>query len=539
MSFIMYLSFYGAAHEVTGSCFHLEACGKNILIDCGLEQGVDDYESGEIPIPASQIDYVFLTHAHIDHSGRLPLLYAQGFRGAVYTSDATYDLCDIMLRDSAHIQMFEAEWKNRKNKRSGKEEVLPLYDMDDAIGILSCFSAFEYAEIVTVCDGVKIRFVDAGHLLGSSSIEIWVTDDGISKKFVFSGDIGNSQQPLLRDPQYIKEADYVIMESTYGDRTHGEKPEYVEALAQIIQETFDRGGNLVIPSFAVGRAQEVLYFIRKIKEDGLVKEHGDFPVYIDSPLAIEATNIYSDNYLNYFDEEALKLISQGVNPISFSNLKVSVSSEDSKMINFDTESKVIISASGMCDAGRIKHHLKHNLWREESTILFVGYQAKGTLGRSILEGAESVKVFGEKIEVKATVKSLPGISAHADCDGLINWVNNFDPNPQQVFIVHGQDEVCDKFAKRLHDEYGINSYAPYPGAKFDITSNTFIYEGIKERKVKKVSSIESVKPNSPYGRLIIAGQRLNSIIQKNDGIANKELAKFADQIISMCEKWER
>ncbi|MEG1819756.1 MAG: MBL fold metallo-hydrolase [Oscillospiraceae bacterium] len=524
----MFLSFYGAAHEVTGSCFHLEVCGKNILIDCGMEQGYDEYESGEIPIPACNIDYVFLTHAHIDHSGRLPLLYAQGFRGNVYTTDATYDLCDIMLRDSAHIQMFEAEWKNRKNKRAGKDEVLPLYNMEDAVGILSCFSAFEYGETVNICDGIKIRFVDAGHLLGSSSIEIWVTDEGISKKFVFSGDIGNAAQPLIRDPQYINDADYVIMESTYGDRNHGQRPEYVTSLAQIIQETFDRGGNLVIPSFAVGRTQEILYFI----------EHGDFPVYVDSPLAIEATHIYNENYSHYFDDEALELIHQGINPISFSNLKIAVTSEDSKMINFNLEPKVIISASGMCEAGRIKHHLKHNLWREESTILFVGYQAQGTLGRSILEGADSVKIFGEKIEVKASIKSLPGISAHADCDGLIDWVNNFKPKPQQVFIVHGQDEVCDTFAKRLHDEFGLDSYAPYPGAKFDINNNVFISEGNKEH-AKKQRNPEAVKPNSPFGRLIIASQRLANIIERNEGVANKELAKFADQVNSLCEKWER
>lgn len=534
----MFLSFYGAAREVTGSCFHLEACGKNILIDCGLEQGFDVYESSEIPIPASQIDYVFLTHAHIDHSGRLPLLYAQGFRGAVYASDATYDLCDIMLRDSAHIQMFEAEWKNRKNKRAGSQEVLPLYDMDDAIGILSCFSAFDYDETISVCDGVKIRFIDAGHLLGSSSIEIWITEDEVEKKFVFSGDIGNPKQPLIRDPQYIKEADYVIMESTYGDRNHDDDEGYINALAQVIQETLDRGGNLVIPSFAVGRTQEVLYFIRKIKEDGLVIEHGDFPVYVDSPLAIEATNIYCDNYRNYFDEDALALIDKGINPISFSNLKLSLTSDESRMINSDMEPKVIISASGMCEAGRIKHHLKHNLWREESTVLFVGYQANGTLGRSILDGAESVKLFGEKIEVKASIKTLQGISSHADCDGLIKWVNNFDPRPQQVFIVHGQDEVCDIFAKRLHDEYGINSYAPYPGAKFDVNNNKFVDEGVKE-KIKKKLSPTSIRPNSPYGRLIIAGQRLNTIISKNEGLANKELAKFADQLNSLCEKWDR
>lgn len=534
----MYLSFYGATHEVTGSCFLLEACGKNIMIDCGLEQGIDEYENAEVPVAACNIDYVLLTHAHIDHSGRLPFLYKQGFRGNVFTTEATYDLCDIMLRDSAHIQMFEAEWKNRKNKRAGKDEVLPLYDMDDAVGILSCFSAFEYNETITLCDGVKIKFTDAGHLLGSSSIEVWVTEDGVSKKLVFSGDIGNTDQPLIRDPQYIKEADYVIMESTYGDRNHGPKPDYVNELANVIQETFDKGGNLVVPSFAVGRTQELLYFIRKIKEDGLVKGHGDFLVYVDSPLAIEATNIYNDNHLHYFDEEALALVNQGINPISFSNLKVSVTSDDSKMINFNNEPKVIISASGMCEAGRIKHHLKHNLWREECTVLFVGYQAQGTLGRSILEGSNEVKLFGEKIEVNATIKSLPGISGHADCNGLVTWINMFDPNPSQVFIVHGQDEVCDKFAKKLTDEYGLKTFAPYTGAKVDLANNVVLSGGSKQR-VKKERKAEKIRANSPFGRLLLASKRLEAIIHKNEGLANKEMAKFADQVNAVCEKWDR
>lgn len=534
----MLLSFFGAAHEVTGSCFLLQTCGKNIMIDCGLEQGVDDYENGEIPIPACAIDYVLLTHAHIDHSGRLPLLYKEGFRGEVYTTEATYNLCDIMLRDSAHIQMFEAEWKNRKNKRAGKDEFLPLYDMDDAIGVLGCFSSFEYDEDLELCEGVKIRFTDAGHLLGSSSIQIWVTQGNETKKLVFSGDIGNIDQPLIRDPQYIKDADFVIMESTYGDRNHVKRPNYVPELANIIQQTFDKGGNLVVPSFAVGRTQELLYFIRKIKEDGLVKGHGDFKVYVDSPLAIEATNIYNENHLHYFDEEALELVNNGINPISFSNLKVSVSSEDSKMINFDNEPKVIISASGMCEAGRIKHHLKHNLWREECTILFVGYQAVGTLGRSILEGNQRVKLFGEKIEVNAKVMSLEGISGHADCDGLVKWINEFNPQPEQVFIVHGQDEVCDKFSKKLSDELGLKTYAPYPGAKYDLTNGIILEEGNKQR-IKKDQKTEKVRANSPLGRLMLANKRLEAIIEKNEGLANKELAKFTDQILAVCNKWDR
>ena len=535
----MKITFIGAAHEVTGSCYLLEACGKNMLVDYGLEQGVDVYESGELPLAAGEIDYVFLTHAHIDHSGKLPLLAAQGFKGTIYSTDATYNLCDIMLRDSAHIQMFEADWKNRKNKRAGKEEFLPLYTIDDAIAALTYFEPHKYEEIIQVCDGVQIKFIDAGHLLGSSSIEIFITEDGITKKLVFSGDIGNTEQPLIRNPQYIKDADYVIMESTYGDRAHGERPEYVSSLAKIIQSTFDRGGNLIIPSFAVGRTQEMLYFIRKIKEDNLVSGHGDFKVYVDSPLAVEATNIYNDKHIEYFDEEALSLVEKGVNPISFSNLTLSVSSEESKAINFDMDPKIIISASGMCEAGRIKHHLKHNLWRPECTILFVGYQAIGTLGRAIVDGAKTVKLFGEEIEISAEVKSLPGISGHADIHGLLKWIGSFEKKPQRVFICHGEDGVCDSFSGKLKDEMNLNTFAPYPYAKVDLTTDTILSEGKKEKIKRDSSKHANVRPNSPYGRLIIAGQRLQTIIQHNEGGANKDLAKFADQIIALCEKWDR
>lgn len=535
----MKLTFCGAAHEVTGSCYFIEACGKKFLVDYGLEQGADIYESGEIPVTAGEIDFVFLTHAHIDHSGKLPLLAAQGFGGTIYATDATANLCDIMLRDSAHIQMFEAEWKNRKNKRAGKEEFIPLYTVDDAIAAVKCFDPHKYGELISVCDGIQARFVDAGHLLGSSSVELFITEDGVTKKLVFSGDIGNTDQPLIRDPDYIREADYVIMESTYGDRAHGERPAYTESLAAMIQKTFDRGGNLVIPSFAVGRTQEMLYFIRQIKEQNLVKNHGDFKVYVDSPLAIEATNIYNAGSRDYFDEEALALVEQGINPIKFSNLILSVSSEESKAINYDLEPKVIISASGMCEAGRIKHHLKHNLWRPESTILFVGYQAVGTLGRSIVEGARSVKIFGEEIEICAEIATLAGVSGHADINGLIKWVNSFEEKPTRVFICHGEDSVADSFASRLAGEYGFNTFAPYPYAKVDLRTDSILSEGNKEKKKKAEPHGAAIRPNSPYGRLIIAGQRLQQIIAHNEGGANKDLAKFADQIIALCEKWDR
>lgn len=535
----MRLTFIGAAHEVTGSCFYLNACGKNILIDCGMEQGPDEYENQEIPVNPSDIDYVLLTHAHIDHSGNLPLLYARGFRGTVFTTGATHSLCDIMLRDSAHIQMFEAEWRNRKAKRAGRPDVEPLYTMDDAIGVMKCFQSFEYGRKTGLCDGIDIRFIDVGHLLGSSSIEVWITENSVTKKLVFSGDIGNINQPLIKDPQYIKEADYVIMESTYGNRSHGEVPDYTSALAKVIQTTFDRGGNVVIPSFAVGRTQELLYFLRKIKADGLIKGHDNFPVYVDSPLAIEATNIFEENIQGYFDEEAMELINQGINPIAFSGLKVSVTSDESREINEESGCKVIISASGMCEAGRIKHHLKHNLWRKECTVLFVGYQAVGTLGRAILEGAKKVRLFGEEIEVNAEIRKLEGISGHADDNGLIRWIQSFEKKPERVFIVHGEDRVCDFFANRLKEEFQIEAVAPYSGTEYDLLTNTCLQEGCKIHICRKSETSVQHKPAGVYARLISAGERLAAVIRHNQGGANKDLARFADQINALCDKWDR
>ena len=448
----MRLTFLGATHEVTGSCYYLEAAGKKFLVDCGMEQGPNIYENKPIPVPASQLDFVLITHAHIDHTGNLPLLYAHGFRGPIYMTPATVALSDIMLRDSAHIQLAEAEWRNRKNRRAGKEDYVTPYTMEDALGVIRLLEGIPYHQRVTLSDGIQIRFLDAGHLLGSASIELWLTEDGVTKKLLFSGDIGNIHQPLINDPEYPESADYVIMESTYGDRSHGPKPDYVPELAKIIQETLDRGGNLVIPSFAVGRTQEMLYFIRQIKAEGLIHGHDNFKVFVDSPLANEATNIFGIHKYDCFDDEALELIRKGINPLSFPGLKISVTSEDSKAINFDDDCKVIISASGMCDAGRIKHHLKHNLWREDSTILFVGYQAVGTPGRALLEGAQEIKLFGEPVHVAAKICRMPGISGHADVNGLVDWIKAFEVKPQKVFVTHGEDTVTELFAARLRDE---------------------------------------------------------------------------------------
>lgn len=535
----MNLTFLGAAHEVTGSCYYLEACDKHILIDCGLEQGPDEYLNQDIPVIPANIDYVFLTHAHIDHSGKLPLLYRNGFKGTIFSTTATNALCNIMLRDSAHIQMFEAEWRNRKAQRAGRAQVEPLYDMEDADGVLQCFSSYIYDRIIPVCDGIEIRFVDVGHLLGSASIEVWITEQDIKKKLVFSGDIGNFNQPLLHDPQYISDADYVIMESTYGDRSHGELPDYVAELTDIIQTTFDRGGNVIIPSFAVGRTQELLYFLRKIKADHLVKGYGNFPVYVDSPLAVEATNIFHENISGYFDEEALDLVQRGINPISFDGLKPTTTSDESKAINFDERPKVIISASGMCEAGRIKHHLKHNLWRPECTVLFVGYQAVGTLGRSIIEGANPVRLFGEEVKVRASIKKLEGISGHADNEGLMTWIRHFEAKPQHVFVTHGEDQVCEIFADRLRRELGLNAIAPYPGARFDLIRDMCTQEGSRIKIEKKAEVDVQGRITSAFMALLAAGNRLLTVIHHNKDGANKDLKKFAAEIDKLSEKWDR
>ncbi len=537
----MKLIFIGADHEVTGSCHYLEVNGKHILVDYGMEQGVNKFENVPLPVPEAQIDYVFLTHAHVDHSGLLPLLYARGFRGQIYTTDATADLCSIMLRDCAHIQMMEAEWKNRKAKRSAGVKVAePMYTMEDTDGVLKRIVACHYDTMVEVCEGVKIRFTDIGHLLGSASIEIWLSEDGIERKLVFSGDIGNVNQPLLKDPSFTKEADYVIMESTYGDRYHPKESltkegqrDYVTELAQILRETFDKGGNVVIPSFAVGRTQEILYFLRKIKVGRMVQGHEGFPVYVDSPMAVEATSIFQENRMDCFDEEAMELVQENINPIAFAGLKLTVTSEESKEINFIDTPKVIISASGMCDAGRIRHHLKHNLWREECTILFVGYQSVGTLGRALVEGIDKVKLFGEEIQVKASIKQLTGLSGHADKEGLLTWINAFEKKPRKVFVVHGEDSVCTSFAGCLTGEYGLHAYAPYSGTEFDLATGKLLYEA-EPIPVKKPER----PANSVYDRLLAASNRLAVLAQKNSGLANKDMAKFADQINSLCDKWE-
>ena len=534
----MKLTFFGAAHEVTGSCTLLEAAGKRILIDCGMEQGADIYENCALPMAAGEIDAILLTHAHIDHSGKLPAMVAQGFKGPIYATRAAHRLCQIMLRDSAHIQESEAEWRNRKAQRAGEPPYVPMYTVADADATLRQFQGCGYGESLEIFPGVSISFSDAGHLLGSASILVTATEDDETRSVLFSGDLGNIERPLIRDPQTPPAADFVVIESTYGDRIHGERPDYVGQLTRIIQETFDRGGNLVIPAFAVGRTQELLYLIRTIKEQGLIRGHEGFPVYVDSPLAVEATRIYADDdaMKPYYDAETLELLARGTDPITFPGLRTSVTSADSKAINFDDTPKIILSASGMCEAGRIRHHLKHNLWRNESTILFVGYQSEGTVGRRLIDGADTVRLFGEEITVCAHIETLAGISGHADRDMLLAWLGSMPKKPRHVFVNHGDDHVTDLFAEAVTKSLGVPADAPYSGDSYDLVEDVCVAKAPIIKATRLTDGRR--RANAAFDRLTQAGKRLAAIIAASRGLSNKELARFTDQINALCEKYQ-
>jgi metallo-beta-lactamase family protein len=536
----MKLTFLGAAREVTGSCTLVEAAGHRFLVDCGMEQGGDTYENAALPLAPGEVEALVLTHAHIDHSGRIPYLYKNGFRGPIYATVATTDLCGIMLEDSAHIQEQDTEWKNRKAQRSGREQIEPDYTVEDALNVMKQFAPRAYGTQFDLFDGVKATLADEGHLLGSASVTLAVTENGKTQTIVFSGDIGNKNQPLLRDPHYLTRADYVVMESTYGDRLHGPKPDYIAELTDILQQTFDKGGNVVIPSFAVGRTQELLYFIRQIKEENRVHGHADFPVYVDSPLANKSTMIFGENILDCCDEDTLALIRKGENPLRFPGLVTAQTKQESMAINTDVTPKVIISASGMCEAGRIRHHLKYNLWRPECTVLFVGYQAGGTLGRALVEGAQEVKLLGEPVQVAARICQLSGLSGHADRDGLESWVQSFAPKPLHVFVNHGDDEVASAWAQHLTEE-GIPAEAPYNGAVYELTDGcvTCLQKGNTVRISRENVPAGAPRTSAAFERLVNMGKRLLAVIEHNRGGANKDLARFASQIDALCTKWDR
>ena len=523
----MKLHFYGADRCVTGSCHCLEINGKRILVDCGLQQGRDELDNAMFAFNPGDIDILLVTHAHIDH----PLLVRRGFTGRILTTRVTADLMRIMLLDSAHIQESDAEYRNRKGQRAGRDYVEPLYTTEDAMNVFKFLTVCEYGQSVELCEGVSAVFTDAGHLLGSASITCREGDE--ERTIVFSGDIGNVDQPIIRDPQFFTSADYVLTESTYGDRNHTEVWSYTDELAEIIDETLGKGGNVVIPSFAVGRTQELLYFIREIKDQKLVKSTPNFPVYIDSPLAKAATTVFCGDLHGYLDEQALELVKDGTHMFTFPNLNLVESSEESKMLNMDTTPKVIISASGMCDAGRIRHHLKHNLWRANSAVVFVGFQSPGTLGRRLLDGVEKVKLFGEEIAVKAKIVNFQGLSSHADHDHLVQWIKAFDPKPTHVFVVHGDEDVAPVFAEELNS-LGFHAHAAKFTECYDLAANEMVSEGyISERK----RTAQKSRADNLYAKLVAAAESLLEFAKRCKGRPNKDISALTGQIISLIERF--
>ena len=504
----MNITFLGATKTVTGSNFLLEGAGKKILVDCGLYQGKakeerENYE--DFAYDVHDIDFMLLTHAHIDHSGRIPKLYVAGYRGPIYATKATCDLCAIMLPDSGHIQEMENVWQNKKRARVGKKELPPLYTAQDAIDCLKIFKPVKYDEIIELSPEIHVRFNDAGHMLGSSIIEIWVNENGEEKKVVFSGDLGNSDMPLLDSPTMIETADYLVMESTYGGRLHIRNDQKAEMFLNIVAETLDKGGNVVIPSFAVGRTQEILYELNNLKEHRTDKEFLEkydklmkVPVYVDSPLAISATQIFRQN-TELFDEDVRKQIESGDNPLEFPGLQFTQTAEESKALNENTTPSIIISASGMCEVGRIKHHLKHNLWNPNSTILFVGYQAPGTLGAKLVAGEKKVKIFGEEVAVNARIEYIEGYSGHADQEGLLNFVYSFITKPKHIFLVHGEPEGQKILKQKLMETTEIPVTIPDYGEdyklddKISVESKVNMYDKHRYLRLEVIDRLSTLK----------------------------------------------
>ena len=494
----MKITFLGATRTVTGSNFLVEGAGKRFLVDCGMWQGKAEQEmenSQEFEFNPLEIDFMLLTHAHIDHSGRIPKLYKEGFRNKVYAHKATCDLCTLMLPDSGHIQETEIEWKNKKRKRKGEEPIEPIYTAEDAVRCLEIFEPVQYDQIIEITPEIHVRFNDAGHMLGSSIIEVWVKEGEKVTKTVFTGDIGNNDIPLLSPPTMIEDTDFLVMESTYGSRLHMRNDEKAQIFLDVVSETLDNGGTVVVPSFAVGRTQEILYEINKLKD-----EYGDeeefrrkyktimkAPVYVDSPLAISATEVFREN-TEIFDEETKEEIMRGDNPLEFPGLKFTKTADESKALNEDQTPSIIISASGMCEVGRIKHHLKHNLWNPKSTILFVGYQAPGTLGYSIVNGAKTVKIFGEEIAVNARIEYIEGYSGHADQELLMNCIYSYIKKPKHIFLVHGEPESQDILADKIEEETKIGVTIPEFGETYELNDEIVMTHKIERRVNKTIKS---------------------------------------------------
>ncbi|MBV1757844.1 MAG: MBL fold metallo-hydrolase [Dethiosulfatibacter sp.] len=526
----MKIKFTGGAGVLTGSCHYIEYAGKKILLDCGLFQGRSETEKlneNEFPFNPSEIDYLLLSHSHIDHSGRIPLLVKKGFKGKIFASNPTYDLCTIMLMDSAHIQETEAQWKTEKALRKGEEPILPLYTKDDAQNSLNFFKPVLYEQYEEIDENLTVRFVDAGHILGSSIIEMWFKENGNTTKVVFSGDLGMKNKPIIKDPKIIEKADYLIIESTYGDRLHDSSDERVEKLANTILKTIRNKGTVVIPSFAVGRTQEIIYELNEHYdgESEFKKEFDKINVYIDSPLASKATEIFKKN-AHVFDEATRNKIMSGDNPLEFKNLHFTQTVDESKALNVSTEPKVIISASGMCNAGRIRHHLKHNLWRKNATIVFVGYMAEGTLGRMLKDGLKEVKLFGEEIVVNADIVSIDGFSGHADQNGLLEWLSGFKEGPKKIFLVHGEESSKQTFSEKIKEKFNYESIIPLMNSEYLIENNevVMISEGIMPIELDTIVAKE--KPATDEKTLIV----------KKELIKKGEATRISQNLLAEKEK---
>lgn len=541
----MKISFFGATKTVTGSNFLVEGAGKKFLVDCGLYQGStkEEIKNNEpFPYDLNDIDFMLLTHAHIDHSGRIPKLYKEGFRKTIFATNATCDLCAIMLPDSGHIQETEAEWKNRKRLRRGEQPLEPIYDAETAAKSLELFKGVQYDQIIEIDDDIHVRFNDAGHMLGSATIEVWIGENGENKKIVFSGDLGNNDIPLLAEPTMIEDADFLVMESTYGDRFHIENENKAEKFIEIVTDTIKNGGTVVIPSFAVGRTQEILYELNKIKDSD--EDSPDFdkrfeilmhtPVYVDSPLAISATEVFKEN-MDLFDDETKELIQRGDNPLDFPGLKFTQTVDESKALNESDESCIIISASGMCEVGRIKHHLKHNIWNPKNTILFVGYQAIGTLGRKIVDGAKTIKLFGEEVAVNARIEYIEGYSGHADQQGLLNFVYSFMKKPDHIFLVHGEEEPQKVLKNKITENTGLAVTIPEYGETYDLSNIVKLSNVVNQDKVKNYAKLEVID------RMKTLKEELNDMesIVREDILANTTNDMEIEKINERIKQLER
>lgn len=533
----MNIKFCGAASSVTGSCHLITTEKHKVLLDCGQFQGGKSMEAmnwEDFGFQPAEIDCLILSHAHVDHCGRIPLLVKQGFKGKIYCTDATADLVEVMLKDSGYIHEKEAEWKNRKAERAGKPAVPPLYTFNDAVDSLQYLAPILYDQLIEINEEMKIVFNDAGHILGSSIVELWVSENDNVSKIVFSGDLGVKGRPILRDPTIIKKADYLIMETTYGNRLHAPNTNSIDQLMEIVIKTVRRGGTVVIPSFAVGRTQELIFEFNRFYEENeqYKRELDKLFVYVDSPMATTATEVFKKN-AQVFDEEMKAYILEGDHPLDFKNLKFTRSSEESRNLNFDTSPKVIISASGMCEAGRIKHHLKHNLWNSKSSIVFVGYQAEGTLGKLIVEGAKDVMIMGEEIHVSAEIYNLDGFSGHADRDGLLDWLRGFQQKPHDIFLIHGEEDSKKEFAETVKKELGYECIVVEGMSEYELKKESILTNREAMRRLVEKEEIHAVK-----GKLADIGLELEKILYNTqlavtDEISPEKMRRINNMVLEL------